>query len=253
MGDDVAGNIIQTQLYLMPPRQVSVSTNVDPTEQLWLLPLVDVRYWWQFINCGDWGLTSSTTWAQLFTAIGNALNVTINNDIVPAAYLGPDAVEFYRRNDNIAVYLNAVASCVGQRIVRSIDGTVSSQSAATATATYTANLTLDNWTQSAGGDFGAQVGNFPAQVTVSYPKYRQGVPYCEGSQQTYSNTNRGHCQELSRSRQTQPRHFTRHALPTSLADRAFPTTIASCRLWPSKSQRTITLGSSPSTTLRSTR
>ena len=187
MGDDVASNTIQASVYLLPPRCVTVPT-APPAEQLWLLPVVDRRYWWQCLNTGSLSITTSTMWGDLFNTLSAQLGVTVVFDTVVAAYLQPSAVELNRNNFNAAVMLDAVSSCVGQRVVVNLDGSVWSQSAGTAAGIYAQNATLDQWTQAAGGDFSAQSGKQPAQVTVTYPKYRQGVGYCEGTRVTYSNS-----------------------------------------------------------------
>jgi len=110
-----------THLYLLPPRPISC---VDgSSNNLWLLPLVDERYYWQFRNFGD---TAISSWTSLFASLATQLGVTITVDTIDQDYLEPDHIVLNRKYDNAAVILDAVASSVNQRIVRQLDGTVRS-------------------------------------------------------------------------------------------------------------------------------
>lgn len=175
---------LATNMYLLSPRPVApVRTN----KQLWLLPLVDARYWWQFLNAGDLAFEVPATWDNIYTTLASAITTAINVSTIPAAYLGPDPQELSRRYDNVAVLLDAVAHSVGHRIVRWLDGVVRSINAASSQFIFDGNSTADDWTLVAGDNFSLEAGALPASVSVAYPKYSWGVPWCSGDKYVYSN------------------------------------------------------------------
>lgn len=190
MGDS-DHNTLNTPMYLLPPRQLTPVESV--AEQLWLLPLVDERYWWQFRETENLVLDGTMTWASLYSWLGTVLGVTVTAETVHADYLKPDPVEFTRQYDNAAVLLDAVAASVGQRIVRAIDGTVTAQSATTAGTNLDATVAATApWQQVAGRATSpaSQADDFdaPEKVLVSFPKYAFCHPYCGGAAVSYSAT-----------------------------------------------------------------
>lgn len=184
MGDP-AGVHVTTNLYLLPPRPAAPTRNAFT---LWLLPLVDARYWWQFKDAGDLALDESDTWGGLYSTLGSALGATISASAIPAAYLIPDPIELSRRYANAATMLDAVAHSVGQRIVRFTNGTVAAMDADAAEFYYDTNSSADEWTLSAGDDFSSEVGSLPASVRVAFPKYSWGVTWHNGEKYTYANS-----------------------------------------------------------------
>jgi hypothetical protein len=177
MGDDLDNSTDTTvnaiDMYLLPPRPISwTGTNGDDGD-LWLIPLVDERYFWQFVNVGDISVTTSTTWASLFSTLGSALGVTVTvSDAVESAYLNPDPTDFTRKYDNAALLLDAAAWSVGRRVVRTIDGTVTVQARATADTALSDNLDQE-WRQLAGGDFSDVGGDQPAKLTMTFCKMKE--------------------------------------------------------------------------------
>lgn len=175
--DDEQGRALAATMWLLPPRPLSA---VPDQRTVWMVPVVDDRYFWQQANVGNLEIDAgTTTWADLYTAIGTELGVTIAADAVPAAYVLPDPVELTRRYENAAVVLDAVAECCGQRIVRQLDGTIQAQNAATATGLRSAAL-LAPQSILAGGPIGQRRAITPAQISVVFPRYCGGAPDCEG-------------------------------------------------------------------------
>jgi len=180
-------NVQYIDLYLLPPRPVSgivpgtTQTAAEVAATLWLLPLVDVRYFWQFISSGNLELTSSSTWTTLFSSLGTALGVTISVDSVDADYLQPDWVELTRRYVPVPVLLDAVAASVGQRIICDPEaGTVTSQSVASAKTALQANYDQGLLSLAAGGDLSTSLGDIPASVRVNFRRWSQYSVYCDG-------------------------------------------------------------------------
>jgi len=173
MGDE-AGYFLETDLYLLPPRIVArpIPEPGKPDESLWILPLVDVRYWWRDRSTDDLEVTTSTTWASLFSTLGTKLGVTVSvPTAVDADYLQPDPIEFTRRYSNVAAMLDAAALSVGKRIIRRIDGTVRAESAAESLEAFQENFG-GNWRQVCGGGLDTAAGSMPAQVVTTFRRWR---------------------------------------------------------------------------------
>lgn len=169
---------IQTNLFMLPPRplQQLVGVNSKQAEGLWLLTLVDDRFfWWERAAT----ITVPATWAAFYTAIGAALGVTIQPDAIDSAYLTPDAALQSAANA-IPLLLDTVASRLGQRIVRGLDGTVKAQVPDQARAAFLAQSLAP---RQAGGRFLFDVNSrpndlnalAPKQVAVEFPRLDSGV------------------------------------------------------------------------------
>lgn len=173
----------KANLHLLTPRQISC---VPKEESLWLLPLVDDRYWWQYRHFGDNEVTTSTTWANLFSTLGTQLGATITAETVDSAYLKPDAKELSRRYDSPAMMADAVAHSVGQRIVRLPAGTVKSQAWSTAETQHGKNTTgkdFKPWWRICGGDVARHP--VPANVVVVFAKVVYGK-HCKNEVKAYT-------------------------------------------------------------------
>ncbi|HEV3340786.1 MAG TPA: hypothetical protein VG125_10535, partial [Pirellulales bacterium] len=134
---DSGTSITAEQMYLLCPRPITNTTGTND-DDVYLLPLVDARYYWQFVNFGilPEGNEQWLEWADLFTQLGQQLGVTINYDAPAPNYFKADEDCFSRDLENAAVLLDAVAHSLGQRIVVQLDGRVESQSQPTAFGIY---------------------------------------------------------------------------------------------------------------------
>lgn len=191
LGDNTDGqesNSVEPLMHLLPPRPLSgippltvaQQTAAETKETLWLLPLVDVRYFWQFISTGNLELTNSSTWPDVFTAIGAVLGVTVTADSEDADYLQPDWIELTRRYNPVPALLDAVAASVGQRITRDPAGTVLSQSVATAKTQLAANYADAALSLGAGSDYSTSLGDIPEKIRVNFRRWSQYNVYCDG-------------------------------------------------------------------------
>jgi len=167
---------IQPNLFLLPLRPLS---QIAGENGCWLMTLVDERYFWWQKNSGNLSISEgSTTWEDLYTALGTALNQVITVDAIPAAYLKPAAwlgVPY----DYVPLLLDAVAYNVGQRIVRGLDGVVRARNAVNGAADVVANRALAAARSvQAGGTFlfnGSITPNdippqAPQSVTLTFPE-----------------------------------------------------------------------------------
>lgn len=172
VGDESPYELV-VPLYLLRPLQVTATLDQD-YQDLWILPLVDQRYWWQFRNAGDLE-DQLESWASLFYALNTALGITLVYTTVDSAYLTPDPIELYRSHDNAAVLLDAAAHSIGRRVVCDYDGTVR-------LADYTTEATaLETNYDELKSNLGLIAGRpdewkpphnapLPFQVTVAFPK-----------------------------------------------------------------------------------
>jgi hypothetical protein len=177
---------ITTDLYMLPPRPLF---KLDGTgdQNLYLLSLVDERYWWWNKTAEITITGGTTTWANLYSSIGSALGVTIDADPVSSDYLKPPT-ELKSRYDFMPLLLDAVAYSVGQRIVRKLDGTVEAWGPSTA-----AGVRDDLWTDwheysMMGGDFRFSPDEpnvdlatlVPGTVRMTFPRKKTNATSVDG-------------------------------------------------------------------------
>jgi hypothetical protein len=165
---------IDTQMYLLPPRPVS-PPGVAANDRLWLLPIVDERYFWQYrtvtiFNPRTTPSFSPTSWTDCFTQLATYLGIAMSWDAVPGGYGVPEATEWKRDGENAAMLLDAAAHTVGMRVVRDWSGATRVCQYATATADYATNLTTFAPSAVAGGDFSTQaVGSVvPEAIEIAF-------------------------------------------------------------------------------------
>lgn len=178
------GETLIADMHLLPPRRASAVTG-ERANPLWILPLVDDRYWWQFQDTGEIALTTSTTWAALYDLIEAELGVTIVDETVDADYQIPDPYgPLKEQYANVASLLDAVAHSAGQRIVVDLDGVVRAMGWTTSQQRVDDNL--ERLTDiSAGGQFTVEGGHVPAVCRVSFPKAHAFIPDIDGGRYSY--------------------------------------------------------------------
>ena len=132
------GTTVEKDAYLLPARPISASATEsdylpEDVSGLYLLPLVDVRYYWQFFGAGCYTMDSSgvaasqLTWNQLMESLATKLQTQIELSSDNNLYAKPDPVNWNAGGcANPAVGLDAAAWCTGTRIVRWSRGTSAS-------------------------------------------------------------------------------------------------------------------------------
>ncbi|MCP4540258.1 MAG: hypothetical protein GY832_24225 [Chloroflexi bacterium] len=172
---------IHPQMFMLPPRQI---TPLDTGTQGWLLPLVDERYFWQFRDAGSMEIEDGQTWEQVFDELASQLSTAITYDSISSSYYSPDPIELTRRYESLSVLLDAVAACVGQRIVYTTGNQLQSQGHASSAGIVKSNLETSpsSYNRLAGGkmDSGAVGGLRPSQVRVVFPRYELDAPQESG-------------------------------------------------------------------------
>ena len=163
---------LKTRMYLLPARQLTVE--VDGEEGVWLLPLVDQRFYQQFTLGGTGAIASDWTWNQLISSL--LISYKMTWDTVPADYFYPDWQEFGRRVP-AGDLLDAIAHSIGMRYVRWIDGKTKLMNWNTSEERLRLNLEdagFDVFGELAGGSFRFPGGILPNTVSVVFPRYQHG-------------------------------------------------------------------------------
>ncbi len=158
----------------------TTSTPAPLPTDLYLLTLVDERFWWWYkpVTISESNLTS---WDTLLTQIANALGVAIVQDTpVESAYLAPTK-RWITSKAPACVMLDAVAYALNRRVVRRIDGSVRLE--AWLPAAQWASLQYDNYAntlkeRTGGGRLWMSdvQRSVPAGLDVTVGKTIAGVP-----------------------------------------------------------------------------
>jgi hypothetical protein len=143
---------VSPSLWMLPPRPLS---QVAGAAGRWLLTLVCGRFFWWFRAAAVTITGGTTTWQDLYAALGSALGVSVAVDPIPAAYLKP-AADLATQYEALPPLLDAAAYSVGQRIVYGLDGSVRAWNADNSRSQALLNL-AQPWPVQAGG----QLALFP--------------------------------------------------------------------------------------------
>lgn len=161
----------ETDLWMLPPiplAQIPTSSTMSgwtiPETEVWidaaqtvrqnglyLMPLVDDRYFWWEKSADIEVDEGTTTWADLFAAYATALDATIEHETIESAYLTPTR-QAGSRYGRLPMDLDAAAWAVGRRVVRALDGTVTLQRPDAAKTSQETQLAI-GWDRTAGGLF----------------------------------------------------------------------------------------------------
>jgi hypothetical protein len=176
---------IETPMYLLPPRPLAEHGGFF--NGLYLITLVDLRYYFQGCNSTLWPLLNqNTTWLQLINQLATDLGITLTIPTpIESSYGQPEVdSQLWTNLESSAVLLDCVAANVGRTVVRNLDGTFSFLTTAESVTQVQLNRGEDsNVVRLAGGDIFANDNQFagnlgvsrnavlPESVVVSYPKY----------------------------------------------------------------------------------
>lgn len=127
---ETGGDQLTLSMYLLPPTPLSgIRGLTGDLQSLYLLTLVDFRYFLNWVNTGDLAsfMTKTTTWDTLYEYLSNQIvtqNIpfTFSYDSIPSAYLQPSIPYWSTPYEPIAQAFDAVAFNVGQRIGVNWDG-----------------------------------------------------------------------------------------------------------------------------------
>jgi hypothetical protein len=177
--DEDRGKSITVDVHLLPPRPLTAGSAEDGLVNLYLLPVVDKRYYWQFKHTDNLEIDHESDWDFVFSTLGTRLGSEITVDPFVGDYKVPDTDELTRRYENAAVMLDAAAHSTGRRIVVEFDGTVLALG-------FNGSLTrlegnLEEYALLAGGKIDFNLAAItPEKVLVTFPKYYDHYPDCNG-------------------------------------------------------------------------
>lgn len=191
--DDVQNWGFSTPMYMLPPRPLA---NFTGSSSLWLVTLVDERFYFHWRSTGILSIDSDTTWSDLFTSLGSSLSIDLTPDDIDEVYGQPEPdSDLNAIMENPALLLDAVAANVGQVVVRRYSGKFVTMNFDTSVEQATANWGLLN-TSLAGGDlfqilnppfaqfapsYGTPNANIaallPSQFVVTFPKWNKNQFY----------------------------------------------------------------------------
>lgn len=167
---------ITAKMWMLPAHPLEVDAS---RSGLWLLVLVDQRYFWWLNRTGNLSVAGGTAWASLYQIYANLLpsQPIIQVDPIPSAYQTAPGT-FSATDEQIPPLLDSVARSVGQRIVCGLDGSVYAYNYSTSNRLRQANLAND-YPVLAGSEMqlGARQdtpGYFPKTVRVDFPQTQVG-------------------------------------------------------------------------------
>lgn len=164
-------NSITASMYMLPPRPLFTGTTAA---ELWLLVLVDQRYFWWRNRTGNLTVSGSGKWSDAYNQLAGLLpDVTLKSDTPVDAYASPPAL-LSAVDEAIPPLLDYTARCCGQRIICPLSGPyVYAYGLASSDDILADNLLLPN-ARIGGGTLallteGDGVSILPASVQVDFP------------------------------------------------------------------------------------
>jgi hypothetical protein len=132
---------LDTKVYLLPPSPLSavpVDEENHTVNNLYLLTVVDERYYWWYKATPllQFDQTNGETWINAFQKVSDSLGTTVQVDTISSSYLRASP-QLNMSYEVLPPWFDALAFNVGQKVVRLYDGTVKTQNFSTA---YTALL-----------------------------------------------------------------------------------------------------------------
>ncbi len=157
---DVFVDQVLTKMYFLAARPLQQIFGKNPKERdVYLMTLVDLRWFWWYAHTGEPTFTALSTWADVYTYLASKLKITITADPVSADYGRPDNHDWVNQPyQAVPLVLDAVAFNCGQRMVRKFNGVVQAMSYTTARNTFLDNLAAPTSSiKQAGGAFNWQL------------------------------------------------------------------------------------------------
>lgn len=128
------------KMYMLPPRpliqivtpayndnvQLRGKIPMSHLEALWVLPLVDERYWWWWHTSGEMSLKTCTSWQGLFVSLFKNMGYDLHQLLIseiPSKYLYPNKV-FRSQYSSLKVplLLDTIAHSCNSRIISKFNG-----------------------------------------------------------------------------------------------------------------------------------
>jgi hypothetical protein len=162
-------------MYLLPPQRIGGAK--ASFDSLYLITLVDERFFWRNQSAGTIHDDDLSTWANLITTLKDGLGITMPTPSIDSVYGTPQTDSgLYTNYESAAVLLDAVAFNLGAAIARNFDGTYTWLTPTDSITRLTASRPA---TRVSGGDLVNDADYIPdaldlalpSSVTVTFPKY----------------------------------------------------------------------------------
>ena len=192
---------VETNLSLLPPR--CLSELGGSFDGLYLVTLVDERYYWQG-NYVTLRVDNNTTWTQLGQQVCDALDLSVTFPVTADVYSKPEAdSQLWCNQESAAFLFDTIAYNIGGTVVRQYTGEYNIfQPAHSQQVVNTENrVGVPSVIRTAGGSIFSSGEKIPAgsltasmnsvlpsQVAITYPKYVQGndpVPHFVNTRYTH--------------------------------------------------------------------
>jgi hypothetical protein len=145
--DGRAGKTITAPMYICgAARPLNQLGNIY--NDLWLITLVDQRFYWYY---SKGSITQPSSWSNLYSQIGTILGVSITPDSISSNYGVPSSKWVLPYQVSTPAILDAVANQIGQRIVVSLSGQVTTVNWTTARSAAQNYINNINGTVISGG------------------------------------------------------------------------------------------------------
>lgn len=159
---------VTAYLKSLAPRQL---VGIPYVDGLWLLPLVDSRYFLWQLKTGNIVIDESVSWNSLFLQVAEGAGIDLTGDEISDLY-GTAPITLTGIDEPIGPYLDYVAQSVGFRIVYALDGSAYAMSVETAGQVQADNL--ENNTHPLMGGPGIHPEDlgfiWPSSVRVDFPQ-----------------------------------------------------------------------------------
>lgn len=117
---------ITTSMYLLPPRPLGEFGG--DFDGIYLITLVDERYYWNQYNSISLAIRQGLTWDALIQQISSYLDVDINYSTIPSVYSYPEPdSQLFCNQENVGTLLDAIGFNIGKTLVRNMDGSYNFQ------------------------------------------------------------------------------------------------------------------------------
>lgn len=126
IGNGTSGTeLVQATMYMLPPRPISAVQTTEYGGDLWVLPLVDQRYWWWYKLFSTDSFVQSLTWDAFLNNIAQCLGVTFYGDTtIEASYGFPTNRWANIKNAPACLILDAVMETLQRRVHVKFNGEV---------------------------------------------------------------------------------------------------------------------------------
>lgn len=138
---------ISTDMWMLPPRPIFQKGGAD----MYLITLVDERYWWWQEGAESSPSTAPSSWSNLLTTLFTSVGAAPTLPAVAAGYSTPSPIRWTVGFKPLPILLDSAAMSCGLRIFRRLDGSTKVQTYALAATDDTLNwTTYQNYVMSGG-------------------------------------------------------------------------------------------------------